>query len=823
MTEPLQVGQFAIVDHEPVDRGPNAGIFHGRGPAEDRAELYIVAEGTTPAGEGFAGHVVSAVGHTWNTLDLSLTGALRRIFEEARRNLGDWNRKSIAQHRVSVGLTCFGRRGNQAVLAQAGPSVAFHLHAGRVEAYYSDEEHGQPIGSGPASPPQLTRLPFVPGDRLLLLSTAALQEIDDDLLAGILALPAAQVLPDLYQRVRHLRHLTAVLVSNEAGARAAKTAEAEPETVPEGEYVIGATGPAAPALPPGPAPETPADAGFQPSLFIDEPGEPARVHLTEVNRRSLSSVVMVPEAPVVEIPAPLRKASGDATLTRLAAEGSARLAMARATAAALAVSRSPGPTWRSEPTLNEAGGEKGRRRGRRRDSFSRGLVREEAPPRPNIIDAEPAPLVDEMAAGRRASTRYFAPSAEAIAGENAASISGGGSLVRPRASMSGRWKGGGSLSRRRGTTMGQLPPTWIVVIVGLAILLSIVGALVVPGMLREQDSQRYARLVDDAQAKLATARVQQDPAERRSALTEAQALLLEARAADPAGAQAPQLINEVAGAISAMDAVKAPAAVDTIGDLSQFGDRPVAPSRLAVADDAVYIVDNASNQVISVTLATGEKKVIYGEDKDGKRARPLAAAYLQNSDLGNRTLLILDVAKALWSYTPAAGLKQVAFAAPASLDPADIAVRGRDLFVLDAKEGAVYRFSSGDGGFGSAPVKVLSTPDLAAARRLVVDDEIITSDANGTLRRFSGQLSLVLSEAGIDRKLSAAQPPQLLGAEGDIAVADPAGDRIAVFRRDGTFDRQYRHKDFQGLIAFAVRDGVGYIFTSDGHLRRVTW
>ena len=119
MTEPLQVGQFAIVDHEPVDRGPNAGIFHGKGPVDDRAELYIVAEGTTPAGEAFAGHIVSAVGHAWSTLDMSLTGALRRIFFEAQRNLGEWNQKSIAQHRVSIGLSCFARHGNQAIIAQA--------------------------------------------------------------------------------------------------------------------------------------------------------------------------------------------------------------------------------------------------------------------------------------------------------------------------------------------------------------------------------------------------------------------------------------------------------------------------------------------------------------------------------------------------------------------------------------------------------------------------------------------------------------------------------------------------------------------------------
>ena len=39
----------------------------------------MLAEGTTPAGESFAGHIVSGVGHAWESLDMSLTGAIRRF------------------------------------------------------------------------------------------------------------------------------------------------------------------------------------------------------------------------------------------------------------------------------------------------------------------------------------------------------------------------------------------------------------------------------------------------------------------------------------------------------------------------------------------------------------------------------------------------------------------------------------------------------------------------------------------------------------------------------------------------------------------------
>ena len=96
-----------------------------------------------------------------------------------------------------------------------------------------------------------------------------------------------------------------------------------------------------------------------------------------------------------------------------------------------------------------------------------------------------------------------------------------------------------------------------------------------------------------------------------------------------------------------------------------------------------------------------------------------------------------------------------------------------------------------------------------------------TVDANGSVRRFSGQLSLVMSEAGIDKKLVAPETPVLAG-KNDIALLDAANDRVVVFRRDGSFDRQYRHPDFKAMSAFTMRNGVAYVF-SGGKLRRVTF
>jgi len=797
------------VDHEPVDRGPNAGIFLGKGPSDDRAELYIVAEGTTPAGEAFAGHVVSAVGNTWHTVDMSLTGGLRRLFLEAQRNLRDWNKKSIAQHRVSIGLTCFGRRGNQAVIAQAGPSVAYHYSRGEVKAYYTDEEHGRPIGIAGNAEPQLTRINFLAGDRLLLITTPALRELDDEVIGGILSLPVTQVLPDLYHRLSHLRSLTVVMVTP-------KAEECElPAALEADEPVIDATATtlATVAQVTVPAPELPSNT-FQPSLFVGNTDEALslrdRLRFARLAPRAIADATAMPD--VGEIPAPLRRVSGDTAMATIPGEAAAPMFGGRASAS-FGGGAVESPRWRVSASSGDVPDQ---RRRTARGGFSRSLVRDEVPPRPSP-GLDSVPFVDDMAAGRRQATRSSTAMSETIATENAVSLSNGGSLVRVRGNMGGRWKGNGGLSHRP-VHLTQTPPTWMVIVIGLGILLTLVGFLVVPGMMEEQSSQRYLALVSTAQQKIATAGVlQDDAAARRLALTEAQVALLEARAADPGRQDAVELLERVNAELAVMDNIMSPASVETIADLRQFGDKPVAASRLLIGNSNAYILD-AAGQVISVSLATGETKVIFAENKELMQGRPIAAAYSAADD----AVLIVDASRSLWQFNPAEGLSPVIFNASGLTAITDIAFRDRNLYVLSAEDSTIFQFAPAEGGYGGTPAKILTTPDLAAARRLMVDSEVITMDANGTLRRFSGQVALILSQAGIDKPLAAPEPPQPMPTNDDFAVIDAAGDRIAVFRRDGSFDRQYRHKDFAGITAMAVRDGAGYIF-SDGQLRLVTW
>src|SRR6185436_16262549 len=139
---------------------------------------------------------------------------------------------------------------------------------------------------------------------------------------------------------------------------------------------------------------------------------------------------------------------------------------------------------------------------------------------------------------------------------------------------------------------------------------------------------------------------------------------------------------------------------------------------------------------------------------------------------------------------------------------------------LDAGQSTIFRYMQTSEGFPNAPLKPVSAADLTAARRLMVDGEYITADGNGTVHRFiNGQVSLTLSQAGIDKQLVAPETAQALN-KNEIAILDAANDRLVVLRRDGAFDRQYRHKDFAGASALVVKNGETFVFSA-GKLRRV--
>jgi hypothetical protein len=362
-------------------------------------------------------------------------------------------------------------------------------------------------------------------------------------------------------------------------------------------------------------------------------------------------------------------------------------------------------------------------------------------------------------------------------------------------------------------------PTWAIAAGGVVALILVVGALAGPRLFDGDENGRFMSLIDGAEQNLSTAQVVQDAAERREAYSAAQAMLLEAQELAPESTEVSRLLLEVEEGLNELDAVKTPAAVADVASLEQFGNNPVTPDVLAVGDETVYLLDGANGQVVSVPLDGSLPAAIYVADDGDGRARPIAITYYAATDLGGPMLLIVDSQDGLWGLV-GGEVQAIRFAVPG--DVTDIASYGSELYVLDAAAKAVYRLLPSEGGFVN-PLPVLSSEDLAGAVRLTVSgDEIFTSNTDGTVHFFAGTLSLAMAAAGIDKPLTTARKPWPTGADGEIAVLDPESDRIVVLRQDGTFSHQFRHPDFETAGAFAIQNGVGYIF-SGAHLRLITF
>ncbi len=760
-----------------MERGASVGVVEGRGAAgADRGDLFLLAEGATPAGNDLAGHLVSSAERGWKTLDLSLTGALLRLFEDAQRSLREWNGRSIPQHRAELGLSCLALRGDRAVLALRGPARVLHASGATIASHEPEGEGAAPMdGAGPA-PPRLVSLPVAPGDRLLLATTNVGETLPEGVLGAILTLPLPEILPDLYRRLTHLRDAAVLLVALPAGDEPATPA---PESAPEAFDAAAADGPVIGAG--GAAADSPD--GFQSSLFVDPGAGSASVELARRRLQALDARSRVEAAP-----------PQDAGIG--AAE--ARLSV---------------PEFPDFPEANAAGGNG--------DAFFPALAPSRQPPAPESHRTGTAP-VSELAAGRRgqlaAANGWRPPAPPGPAPPGA----GGAPLVHVREAMGGGpWRGGGTLtgSGRRAFAL----PSWLVVLAGLALLAGIAVWIVAPRAL-ERDAAgaaALATLLDEAQAAIAAASALDDAGARREALTRARVLLLEAEALEGGGAAIAPLLPRVERGLAELDAVVAPAAIETIADLRGFGEAPIAVARLAAGDTHVWLLDEAARRVIAVSLATGAKEVVFAAGEDGAGA-PAAIAFAGDSRPGGPALLIADANGALWART-AETLERLAFARPEGLAVTDLRFADGALYVLDAPAAAVHRFAATADGFGAAPTVALRAPELADARRLTVDgDDIFTVAGDGAARRFSGELTLELSQAGIDRPLRAAARPWTDGPAGELAFLDASADRIVVLGRDGAFRRQYRHEDLRGLTAFAARAGYGYAFSGE-QLRRITF
>ena len=664
------------------------------------------------------------------------------------------------------------------MLASRGPASILHASGDALTLHEPDDEHAEPMNGLEPGQPQLTSLTLAPGDRVLLVTTNVAESLSEDALADILSRSLPEVLPNLYRRITHLRDAAVLLVGvPEAGEEIlpppAPPAESEPED--EGP-IIGGEAPA------GGSPRN-----FQPSLFVESSPrasalDVARRRLEDVDARSrvdaeLPQATRLAEAQ--ELP-PLRRAAGDG-----------------------------GPI--PQPPSAAPGAGEGH-------SFFRQVAHVRQPPAPPVASHHTgAAPVSQLAADRR--MQLSAMTNVPTSGSLAAGPRTGSAVVRARRSMGGGMRTGGRTETAGG---GFSPPAWLAGLVAILLLTGIVSWAVLPGLLESDEATRLSQLIDEAEREIATANAVDQPDQRRAALTRARGILLEATALSGGASLAEPLLRQADRELAALDAIATPMQIRTFADLRGFGEAPIAARQLVVSASHAYLLDSAGGQVISITLSTGKKATVFAAGEETPLA-PVAITYADVSRPGGSALLIVDEGGGLWTWSTAGWVAEIEFARPAGLTVTDMYFAEGRLFVLDAPNATVYSFAAGPSGFGLDPVVMHQGPELENARRIMVDGGVLlTAAADGSIRRYSGELTLLLAQAGIDTPLTGAATPHTSGFANEIAILDASADRIVVLAADGTFARQYRHAELENLTAFTMRGGFGWVISGE-QLRRITF
>ncbi len=228
----IWVGRYSMVAGEVREHGPWL-VDQLRDRDDGGVRLLVLAEPVDDRSAEFCGEVAEAVAALFSREALSVTGGLLRALRQAHYNLAEWNRRSLREHQVAVGLTCVAIRDSEATVAQVGPGIVYLVSGGEARRIATEDYPASvPLGSEEQIEPLFTTA-TLHEQHLLLISSVVEREADDGAVVQSLTAGPERALADLFGRTRAISDLTAVLIAD------LDIAEDTPPVSPSAEFVEG--------------------------------------------------------------------------------------------------------------------------------------------------------------------------------------------------------------------------------------------------------------------------------------------------------------------------------------------------------------------------------------------------------------------------------------------------------------------------------------------------------------------------------------------------------------------------------------------------------
>ena len=210
----ISVGRFAIIEGDARERGP--WLVEQIRDGDPRIVQFIVlVEPVDERSAEFCEDVAGAVADLFVSEELSLTGGLVRAIRRAHSNLAEWNRRSLREHRVAVGVTCVVLRNGEATIAQAGPGLVYLVSEdGTRRVTTAGEPAASPLGSEGEITPQFVAAQTA-DTSILLISSFAETEAGPSAIGRVFASHPGRLLADLFAQVRNVPNVHAVFITDD--------------------------------------------------------------------------------------------------------------------------------------------------------------------------------------------------------------------------------------------------------------------------------------------------------------------------------------------------------------------------------------------------------------------------------------------------------------------------------------------------------------------------------------------------------------------------------------------------------------------------------
>ncbi|HZY40932.1 MAG TPA: hypothetical protein VFF59_02930, partial [Anaerolineae bacterium] len=162
----LQIIAGARQSTTPATQVVTAPRRSARGRAADT--LYVLVE-LGGAASGVLGDMIQRMRDAYWATPGSVTAALRTAINVGGEWLMDRNVNAPVPDRQNGGVSCAVLRGNEVVIAQAGPASAYVAQHGTVQHYPApDADPVTPLGVARANEVRFARVDLQPGDLIVL-------------------------------------------------------------------------------------------------------------------------------------------------------------------------------------------------------------------------------------------------------------------------------------------------------------------------------------------------------------------------------------------------------------------------------------------------------------------------------------------------------------------------------------------------------------------------------------------------------------------------------------------------------------------------------